>query len=281
LKEDNYTKGVKEADVPKTKEDTLSLGPNERYREAIELAAERTGLPPATIAAVIDAEAAKASGATLNAMTDEEFYGRHPELDGRPLTRDDTQLIKEWKGINRELNGVWDPNSANSETSARGLTQFLSGTWKQEARQEGTYLNEVARQLGYVDSNNKIRDEAGLLKLRFDPTVSIVAAAEYDKSTFDTLSKESFGGKPLIPENLGDDEKAKYLYLGHHEGEEGARQVLTGTLTNERAADLLESNVPNEATRNRLIQSAGSESAAYRAWLWKYIDNRVKPSRFR
>src|SRR5262249_45672083 len=84
--------------------------------------------------------------------------------------------------------------------------------------------------------------------LRYDPPLSIVAAAEYDATSLDRLAfkKDASQKRYLIPGNLTEDQKARYLYLVHHEGETGAEQMLNRTLSNDRAEELLKANVPNE-----------------------------------
>lgn len=58
--------------------DPLRLGVNEIYRDAITLAADRTGYPRATIAAVISAEAGPLRGKRLDDATNQRFFGELP-----------------------------------------------------------------------------------------------------------------------------------------------------------------------------------------------------------
>ena len=130
--------------------------------------------------------------------------------------------------INAEAGyGTWNPNIENPKSKALGLTQFLKGTWRDQAIKSGTFLNLYAREAGYVNGK-RITDDKGLLALRTDPTLSIVAAAQYDAEVFSQLTKRG-----LIPASLTQDQMAQYLYKGHHEGYEGARQMLSGTLPND------------------------------------------------
>ncbi len=71
--------------------DDLSLGVNERYRSALLEAQTITRIGAASLAALIDAEAAKNKG-----------------------------------GADA---GVWDPKSTNASSGAAGLTQFIESTW--------------------------------------------------------------------------------------------------------------------------------------------------------
>lgn len=308
----------------------LVLGVNERYRPGILLAAQRTGLDPAAIAAIINAEAAPLSDRKMREkLTDEAFRANHTDRDWdkNPLsskTPADAALIKEWKQL--YASSAWDERSYNTLSGAAGLTQFLASTWKFEAKRRGTYLNSVAKEKGYIGTDGALVSSTvnDLLELRYDPTLSIVAAAEYDKFTFDRVSREtvkdvkavdsvffarhstrdfvkqplngakdaelikewkelsrSQPGKPLVPKDLTDDQKARYLYLCHHEGESGAIQFLSGSLTDARAQQLLKYNVPDQSKQDALVKEHGSLSKAYIQWLWSYIDSHIQPSGFR
>jgi LysM repeat protein len=256
---------------------SLVLGVNDTYRDALRLASQRTGIDAAALAALVNAEAGRVHGAKLQQLTDDAFYARHPELNRRPLEKTDTVLVKEWKELHESMKQAWDPTAVNAQSKATGLTQFLKGTWLDQARRPGTYLNQVAREKGYVDDKNRLvagmADE--LLALRTDPTLSIVAAAEYGKANLAVLD-----AKGLVPAGATDDEKARLMYLAHHEGSAGAVAVLNGTLGDERAKLLLSQNV-GEKTREALVKEHGSEAKAYIAWLNAYIDAHIQPERFR
>jgi hypothetical protein len=232
----------------------------------------------------------------------------------------------------RARRGLGDDISQGGSRSRLGaeaphwLWQFLAGTWQDEAERSKTYLHSVAGEKGHLDAKGKVlaAKREDLLELRYEPTCSIVAAAEYDQSVFDKLfehttretsevdrvffskhperdfSKKPLGGrddaelvqewtqlfnaqpgKPLISRGLSNDQKARYLYLCHHEGDQGAIQVLTGSLKDGRAAGLLKANVPDTSRREALIKEHGGVSKAYIQWLWSYIDQHIQPSGFR
>lgn len=169
--------------------DPLRLGVNEVYRDAITLAADRTGYPRATIAAVISAEAGPLRGKRLDDAANQRFFGElHPQLD--PKAKLDKAGAAEWKALRRELSATWDPQSYNTTSKAGGLTQFLESTWIESATKPGSYVNEQAKSLGLVNDANQVVDRAALLDLRFDATTSIVAAAELDKGYFTQLSAD-------------------------------------------------------------------------------------------
>lgn len=221
--------------TPKAASPNLSLGPNEIYRKAILEAAHRTGIDPAAIASVINAEAVK----------------------------------------NRD--GVWDPESQAATSSAKGLTQFLKGTWLEMARTPGTLLNETCRKNGLLDDRNQVIEGRAedVLDLRSDPRLSIVTGAEYAKSNLDYLDS-----KNLIPTDATDDDKARLAYIAHHEGPGGARQFLQNSLSEERSQKLLTTQI-GQKKADRLVEQEGTAKAAYQRWLNGYTDKKIQPDRFR
>ncbi|MGL4240138.1 MAG: hypothetical protein ACRCTI_03405, partial [Beijerinckiaceae bacterium] len=124
-------------------DDALMLGANELFRDHILKAGRKTGIDPAALAAMIDAEAGT--------------IGNGPQR------------------------GQWNAKALNESSGAAGLTQFLASTWKGHAAIDGTELNAEASRLGMIDGAGLPRPgrEGDLLQLRFDPVLSIVSAAEY------------------------------------------------------------------------------------------------------
>jgi hypothetical protein len=223
---------------PAPAEDDLLLWANERYREALLQAQSITSIDAAALAALIDAEAAKiGSGADA---------------------------------------GVWDAKSSNATTSASGLTQFLDATWCEMACRPGKLLNKTARQSKMVSADNQLvaNMRKGLLALRFDPTMSIVTAAEYGADNLKALIKDK-----LIDSNIGDDDSAWHIYLAHHEGLGGAEHFLRNDQT--IPFDKLVSQV-GIARANQLVLAAGGDvTIAYRKWLTDFMEQKIQPSRFR
>lgn len=215
----------------------LVLGKNEDYRKAIEEAETRTGIDGSAIAALIDAEAAKISS-----------------------------------GADK---GKWKADSYNPGSGAAGLTQFLSGTWIGHARNTSHLLNARGKAAGLIDAGNTVipGKQAALLKLRFDPLLSIVSAAEYGLDNLRYLEK-----KGVIPSGIGDDQRARYMYLAHHEGPGGAVGFLGGTKVYTRANLVLQVGA---AAADAYIAKVGSANAAYRLWLKEYMDKKIVPSKFR
>jgi len=203
------------------------------YREMIGPAAERTGLPAAALAAIIDAEAAKGA-------------------DGR------------WLALSR-----------NPRSSAAGLGQFLSGTWKDEAQRPGTWLNRLASANGWLNEHGRIKGDAksALLAMRYDPRAAIEAVADYASANLGRLRQAgvSFGGSTQ--------DIARAAYFAHHLGIADAIDFLAGRIRPERARKLLVAQIGAAAAEQR-IQEAGSATAAHRGWLMHYVASRVRPDRY-
>ena len=213
----------------------LVLGPNEEFRDAILKASSALELDPAALAALIDAEAAK------------------------------------------DKSGKWKADSLNKDSGAAGLTQFLASTWKDEAKKDGTSVNATAKIAGVVDEQNQIikGKEAELLALRYDPGLSIMAAAEYGKRNLSQLRNAK-----LIAPGTSDDVLARLMYLAHHEGAAGAKAFLSGNLSEERAAKLLKSQVGG-VKAEEMQKASLTAKAAYEDWLNGYMDKKIVPDRFR
>ncbi|SEI01823.1 Putative peptidoglycan binding domain-containing protein [Methylobacterium sp. 275MFSha3.1] len=212
----------------------LVLGPNEIYRSFLIEAEIRTEIDAAAIAALINAEAAKLP------------------------------------------NGQWNKDSQAGTSSAAGLTQFLASTWLGEAKKAQTLLNECGRAKGLLTAANAIvaGREAELLALRFDPRLSIVAAAEYGLFNLNALIKTG-----IVADEIGDDEKARFIYLAHHEGLGGAQAFLKGTKVysfSDFATQV------GQSKAQALVNAAnGNTTLAYRTWLNGYLDRNIQPSRYR
>lgn len=207
----------------------LKLDPlNGKYLGAITEAAARTGMAPQTVAAIIEAEAAKVPG-----------------------TRQ------------------WDANSKAATSSARGLTQFLRGTWLGEAVRAGGLLNAEAKADGCVSAGNQVLDEARLLQMRFDPRVSILAGADFAVANLAFMA-----ARGVLPAVLDPAGKAKLAYLAHHEGAPGAVKFLRGEMGYITAATF-NANIP--ATRRAAVLAAagGNTGKAYRDFFGSYVDQRI------
>jgi hypothetical protein len=114
-----------------------------------------------------------------------------------------------------------DPTAGNPASSARGLMQFTQDTWLEVVRDFGP-RHGLGRQADALmtDRNGNIgarnwRELQGILRLRDDPHLSAVLAAE-------RLRK----ARPALEDSLGRAASPADLYLVHLLGPTGARQFL-------------------------------------------------------
>jgi hypothetical protein len=170
--------------------------------------------------------------------------------------------------------GEWDKNSRADTSSACGLTQFLADTWRAHAKCKHTLLNQIARERGCITAANEIVRDQDLLDLRFDPELAIVSAAEHGLANLEELVADG-----LVSDQLGDDEKARFIYLAHHEGLGGAKSFLRRTRSF-TFSDLRRQVGSEKAAR--LVDAAGGDTTqAYIDWLESYMSEKIQPSKFR
>lgn len=264
--------------------DNLRLGRNNVYREAILGASKRLGLIPQSLCALMDCEAGKVP---------EHIPRLGP--DGKQLTD------KKGKALTTTVRELWNANAGNAQSGAAGLTQFLSSTWLGHVLIPGRYIHtqSVANgwvkketdakgksHWGFVLSNGETTTEPfkkhiadanvkKCLAMRMDPTWSINAAADYGNANLKLLE-----GKGFKLTGLSDMDKAKLMYLMHHEGEGSGPLFISNKLASAKGGvDGLRSKFATQlgangaARANELIDQAGGDvEMAYRKWLTKFID---------
>ena len=185
----------------------------------------------------------------------------------------DAEAAKIKSGVNK---GKWDKNSFNATSHAGGLTQFLENSWVGHAQNPAHLLNSRGKAAGFINAANKVvaGKRAALLELRFEPLLSIVSAAEFG---VDNLKALTHAG--VLPGGITDDQRARYMYLAHHEGPGGAVGFLNGTRVYTRTN--LIKQVGTNAADTFIAQAGGDASRAYRNWLNGYMDAHIVPARFR
>lgn len=119
--------------------DNLCLKANFKYRDIVLAAAKRSGYQPQAIAAIMNAEAA-----TIVTTELVPVIGK----DGEPVIDKKTGKPK-IKKLTKNT-GEWNEKSASPLSSARGMTQFLDGSWIDQAVTDGTYLNAEAKSEGWL-----------------------------------------------------------------------------------------------------------------------------------
>ncbi|QSQ43049.1 LysM peptidoglycan-binding domain-containing protein [Xanthomonas translucens pv. undulosa] len=130
-------------------QENLRLDRNFKYRDIIIAAGKRSSFMPQAIAAIMNAEAA-----TITEVTYQPILGK----DKKPLIDKKTSKPK-MRNISKNY-GEWDPKSASPASSARGMTQFLDGSWIDNALTNGTRLNDKIKEKGWL-TTAKIKDKKG------------------------------------------------------------------------------------------------------------------------
>ncbi len=271
--------------------DKLKLGRNNIYRQPILDASKRLGLIPQSLCALIDCEAAK-------------IVEHIPKLgpDGKQLTD------KKGKPLTTEIREVWKADSGNGESSAAGITQFVKGTWMDHVMSPGYYIHEQSKLKGWVaknpDAKGKIKwvfvladgttttqpfskhpNDGNVVKclaMRMDPTWSINAAADYGNANLKIL--QALGFKL---DGLNDMDKAKLMYLMHHEGGGGGPLFIRNKLASRKGGlvSLRSTFIGQLGSKNgsalaaqHIADADGDVELAYRKWLADYIDKKFVQS---
>ena len=123
------------------------LGPNSHHQASLERAAQRTGIPTAALAAIVDAEAAKGRDGSW------KLYSRNPRSSAA--------------GLGQFLAGTWIGEAERP------------GTWLNQVARNRGWLSESGKVVKDARSE--------LLALRYDGETSIHATADYAKGNLDRL----------------------------------------------------------------------------------------------
>ncbi len=240
--------------------DNLRLGPNAKYRDFILAASARAGIIPQGIAAFCEAEALK-------------IFIPKLDKDGKPVKNKKSHLTV-------MLNtGEWNPDSYN-EGGAGGLTQFLPNTWHVMATASGSFLHDKIQEKCASEHVTQLPSHE-ILEMRKDPETAILTAGDYAK-----MNLQDLRGRGYKLDNVADVDKAKLAYCAHHEGARGLSRIVNGTLDDQDAHKLL-------VAQFRTKYSDGTEkakkyekevgltgAAAYKKFLFDYIDSKIKPINF-
>jgi hypothetical protein len=264
--------------------DNLRLGRNNIYRQAILDAAKRLGLIPQALCALMDCEAGKIT----------EYI---PKLgpDGKQLKD------KKGKTLTTPIRELWNANAGNTESGAAGLTQFLATTWLSHAMTPGRYLHTQCQANGWVRKKSNAKGSSHwvfmlmdgtttdnphsmrkidsnvrkCLAMRMDPIWSINAAADYGNANLRILTDKRF---KLT--GLNDMDKAKLMYLMHHEGEGAGPLFIRNKLASAKdgipglrkkfAKQLGKDGAA--LAKGHIDDASGDVELAYRTWLATYVD---------
>lgn len=248
--------------------DNLRLGANNKYRAYLLKAAQRSGIFPQGMAALIEAEAGKMPSIVehvpLLSKSGKPLLDKH----GKPRTK----TIK-------KPNPEWRPDVVNP-IGAAGLTQFLPTAWREVAGYPDSALHARCAELAAQRGVSHLPDSE-VLRLRLDPELSIMAAGEYASRNI-----AAFGGKGFHVSAITGVNRAKLGYFLHHEGVKGAAQIVDGTLDddtadNRLAAQLRTRGSDGTAEADAYKRKVGLGAAlAYRKWIYDYVDAKINPKFF-
>lgn len=265
--------------------DNLKLTPNQQYKQFILNAAKHGDLTPQGVAALINTEAGRIVY---------EFEKPVLNKKGKPiLNKDGKPKTKKVKVPSKE----WLPTATNSKSTARGLTQFLVGTWAGQALIKGSYLNTQAMSRGYVveetqkhkkpgkkkgtfvETESKkliIKDKTKLLAMRDEPEISIMVSVDYGVQNFKGLAKEDFKLS-----GINSSEKTKLFYLMHHLGLGDAVDFINNEIEEGHAKKIFSDQIGAKAVEERAkLEENHSYVLAHRRWLIGFIDNHITPKSF-
>lgn len=253
---------------------SLKLGANEKYRDDLLFAQKLTGTDASTLAAVINAEAAKKNG-----VWQADSFNRSTNAGGL------TQFL---------------PNTWREMAVTPGTYLNKVAAEKGYVRQTGGGKFEVA-------------NEAQLMNLRFNPRASIVTAAEYDKKVLAGAERLGIVPKNLSSDDRakylyyahheGPGGVLTHLVDSKNVTEEQAKAILKVRLGSsdraqakanqfgsyraaykdfaERAAMKTFPQQTNNSEIQKYVKQYGSYEHGYRAWLTDYTDKNVRPQNFR
>jgi hypothetical protein len=218
------------------------------------------------------------------------------------LDRDSQPLMdKKGKARTRTVYEVWKADSGNAQSGAAGLKQFLGSIWLGHVLIPGYYIHDESKKAGWVRlvdvpkhgkqwmfvladgkttatpyGNRQDANVKACLAMRMDPTWSVNAAADYGNANLKLLKTKGFK-----LDGLGDMDKAKLMYLMHHEGEGAGPAFISDTLAPTAAE--------KAGLRGKFVQQMGGHAArvdelisqshedvekAYRKWLAGYVDGK-------
>ncbi|WP_267389107.1 peptidoglycan-binding protein [Sphingomonas sp. GC_Shp_3] len=156
------------------------LGANERHRTSLEKASVRSGIPAASLASIIDAEAAKGSDGRWN------VYSRNPRSSAA--------------GLGQFISGTWV-----------GMAE-QAGSFLHSVAQRNGWLCASGKVLPEA--------RAKVLALRYDAEASIQTIADYSRCNLDTLKKcgitvgnsvEEISKTAYLAHYMGPRDAAKFL----------------------------------------------------------------------
>lgn len=263
-------------------DDDLKLGSNNTYRQWVKVAAQRAGLIPQAVAAVMNAEAAKDKAGKWKEDS------KSPSSSATGMTQFlDGSWVSEAVRIGTYLN-----NKANKEG---WLKQDAKGGWC-FVKQDGALVSgpELDRKLMKLVTGKRTASDNNLqklLNLRNEAEFAIMAAMDYAKVNLDSLAAKGYAVS-----SLNDTEKARIMYLCHHLGLADATHFIQDDIPEEDvfvedkngkkrlkqngAKKLLSAQVGEKGAEKWLKKASNNWVTAHRLWLEDFTSNNITPHAF-
>jgi murein DD-endopeptidase MepM/ murein hydrolase activator NlpD len=263
-------------------QDGLKLGPNNEYREWVKKAAQRAGIVPQAVAAVMNAEAAK----DKNNKWKVDSKSKKSSATGMTQFLDATWVSEALR------TGTYLNDKAIAEgwlcNDAKGHLQFKKA--------DDNYITQPDLQRKLIALIKPARTTADrnlqkLLNLREQAEYAIMAAMDYAKVNLDGLRISGYA-----IDDLNDTEKARIMYLCHHLGIGDAMHFIQNTipeedvhiekkgkkqLTQNGAKKLLSAQVGLTIAENKYKKEKDdSWVKGHRFWLQGFIGSHISPSVF-
>lgn len=262
--------------------DDLLLGANNVYRDWVQQAAERAGLVPQAVAAVMNAEASKDKSGKWKA--------------------DSKSTKSSATGMTQFLDASWISVAVNSGTYLNDkckqegwLSQDRKGSL-QFKKADGTFvtgpgLEQKLRKMLTVRRKASDKTLQKMLDLREEPEFAIMTAMDYAKVNLSSLTSKGYAIS-----SLNDVEKARIMYLCHHLGLSDAVHFIQNTIPEEDVVGVDKKGktvVKQNGARKLLTAQVGKDEAkrwfkknhdswvkGHRDWLDDFIGKHIKSSLF-
>lgn len=171
-----------------------------------------------------------------------------------------------------QKDGTWiERSNEDSPNDAQGLAQFFPAGWSGVFGEPDSLLHKECANLA---------PQARLAK-RLEARYAIDGAATYAALNLKNFTKSTH----FAVDALSSEEKAKLAYLLHHEGLTGAKRLfgigeqLDEQETTKRLTGQLGKKNP-EKIAQLINQYNGDPVAAYKGWLFNYIDKKINVASF-
>ncbi|HFZ8993320.1 TPA: LysM peptidoglycan-binding domain-containing protein [Citrobacter freundii] len=259
----------------------LNLHYNLEYFDVIVGAAERSGLLPQVVAALIDTESGKKPGSQHWLANSQNPRGSASGL---------TQFITGTWMSETMRRGSWLNEKAlmlgfvASKTRNPGVTEQLLYPAVRIYKEDMFNMYDNAW-FTEKDLNREVRKPTSIsqgdnhyttwLAFRCDPEYSVNAAVDYALYNLSVLRK-----KGINVDSLNKADQAKVIYMAHQLGPGNAYKFIREEIVPEVAYRLLVWQIGKDQAQYWVGKEQGDKIKAHRGWLFEFIDRHIRPGDF-